>query len=290
MVSSRSLDPAVEIRMVRENLALALSFWTTVKKGLITPEHLPAGRAVVTSNDGKVVEVFNSLELKGDEDLLRCATNQVRGAFAFSAMQAHRTLESVYAKAPLQEDNPDHKAARCSIYLLNNTLRHGLLMPVWACPMGYRQRFEVRPISFVLDASDLDSQPVLWDHFGGLDKYLDLLEYCAGQIEQQPLQAERPGARSTGDATAAQIGVLEALSRAEPLARFIADRCLVGPDLRTIAGGLYSEYLDWCQATGRAALGQRSFGMQLAKLGFTRRRRGRGRHWWEGIELAEAPP
>ena len=31
---------------------------------------------------------------------------------------------------------------------------------------------------------------------------------------------------------------------------------------------------------------QRSFGMQLTAMGFQRRRRGRGKHWWDGIKLA----
>ena len=80
--------------------------------------------------------------------------------------------------------------------------------------------------------------------------------------------------------------VREALANSDPMALFISDRCLVSPESRTIASGLYSEYVDWCLETERAALGQRSFGMQLTKLGFTRRRRGRGRHWWDGIELS----
>ncbi|MCH8351854.1 MAG: hypothetical protein IIB29_16510, partial [Chloroflexi bacterium] len=45
---------------------------------------------------------------------------------------------------------------------------------------------------------------------------------------------------------------------------------------------------DWCRETGQTALVQRSFGMRLTQLGFTRRRRGRGRHWWQGIALANS--
>ena len=271
MVSSSTMDPAMEIRMVRDNLALAISFWTTVKKGLITPEHLPSGRAVVTSDAGKVVEVFNPLELKGYEDLVRCATNQIRCAFAFSVMQ---------------ESNPDHQAARSAIYLLNNTMRRDMLVPVWACPAAYRQRFEVRPIDFVLDATGLDGKPVFWDDFGGLGKYLELLEYCETQIELLPPQPGRSSREAAEEGASLGVGFIEALARSDPMALFLSERCSLGPESRTIAGGLYSEYLDWCFETGREALGQRSFGMQLTKLGFTRRRRGRGRHWWEGIELA----
>jgi hypothetical protein len=282
------MEPTLEIKMVRENLALAVACWTAVKKGLITPAHLPTGRAVVTSEAGEVVELFNPLELKGDEDLVRCATNQVRGAFAFSVMQTHRSLESVHTTTPLQEADPDCKAARCAIYLLNNALRQDMLAPEWACPLGYRHRFEVRPISFVLDASDLDGRTVFWDDFGGLEKYLGLLEYCAGQVQQMPPGRGRTRKGEAGDETSLRLGLTEALSNSDPVAQFIAARCKVGPEALTTAGGLYFEYLDWCQEIGQEALGQRSFGIRLTRLGFIRRRRGRGRHWWQGVELSAA--
>ena len=60
------MDPTLEISMVRENLALSISVWTAAKKGMITTAHLPTGRAAVTSDAGRVVEVFIPLELHGE--------------------------------------------------------------------------------------------------------------------------------------------------------------------------------------------------------------------------------
>jgi len=37
--------------------------------------------------------------------------------------------------------------------------------------------------------------------------------------------------------------------------------------------------------SGERALLQRNFGMQLTRLGYRRRRRSGGRHWWQGIGL-----
>ena len=284
MATSGTFQPALEIGMVRENLALAIAYWTAVRKGLITSAHLPAGRDVVTSEAGQVVEVFNPLELRGEGELARCATNQVRGAFAFSAMQTHRTLESVHPKAPLQETDTDVKSARSSIYLLDHSFRQGMLAPVWFCPLGYRQRFEVRSISFLLDTAHLDGTPLSWGDFGGLEKYLELLEYCADLVENMPLVRGRsPGGEGT-EPSAMRAGIDEALSGSESVAQFIAERCVVGPDARTMAGALYSEYVNWCRQENQPAMVQRSFGMGLTELGFTRRRRGRGRHWWQGLE------
>ena len=47
-----------------------------------------------------------------------------------------------------------------------------------------------------------------------------------------------------------------------------------------------STFLDWCQERGQDDVSQRSFGMQLTAMGLDRRRRGRGKHWWEGIRLS----
>ena len=152
------MEPVLEISMVRENLALAIAVWTAVKKGLITTAHLPTGRAAVTSDAGRVVEIFNPLELHGEGDLIRGATNQVRAAFAFSVLQTHRTLESVYDGPPLQDPDQDRKAARCAVYLLNNSMRRGMLTPTWSCPLGFRWNFKVASISFALDASELDGR------------------------------------------------------------------------------------------------------------------------------------
>ena len=280
------MEPALEIKMVRENLALAIAYWTGVRKGLITSAHLPAGRGIVTSDTGQVVEVFNSLKLEGNEDLARCATNQVRSAHAFSVMHTHRILESVYSGTPLEETDPDRKAARCAIYLLNVTMTEDMLAPVWACPPNYRQRFGVQPISFVLDASSLDGKTVNWHDFGGLEKYLDLLDYVAEQVEQLPERTTRPKSGGTRKEPSIQPSFKETISVADPVYQFVAARCLVSPDAQIIAGGLYADFLVWCQEGGLPTLGQRSFGMRLTKLGFTRRRRGRGRHWWQGIGIA----
>ena len=93
--------PEWEIRMVRENLALAIACWTAVQQGQITPALLPAGRAALVSSAGQRAEVFNPLPPMNRAELARCSSNQVRCAFAFSAMQVHRTLEAVCPGSPL---------------------------------------------------------------------------------------------------------------------------------------------------------------------------------------------
>ena len=170
--------------------ALAMALWAGMKKGLITRAHLPTGRAVVPSDEGFVVEVVNPLDLKSDQELARCVNNHVRGAVTFSAMQTHNTLTRVYRNPPLHEVDPDLRAARCAIFVMNQSLIQEMLAPVWDCPAAYRHRFEVRPISFVLDASALVGKPVSWEDFGGLDKLLDLLLYCVRRLDRAISQVE----------------------------------------------------------------------------------------------------
>ena len=368
--------PEWEIRMVRENLALAIACWTAVQKGQITPAQLPAGREALVSSAGQVVEVFNPLPPMSRVELARCSSNQVRCAFAFSAMQSHRTLEAVCPGAPLtQPGDVSHpllpgrhdgmgrrsqrddglNAARACLYLLDRTFRRGMLVPVWACPPEYRQRFVVGPVSFVLDATELDGKPVSWDDFGGLEKYLKLLDFCAAAVEgrkrdpdflpdfaeeapsghsngagtveagKQPTTAGRtPSKRAAGSvgnglpnggmgrrsqtdakqggsgadsAKEAEAGRWRDADEAEAgrqrdtdeiVRGFVDDRCIVGPGTRIIARGLYDEFLDWCMETEREPLSQRAFGMRLTGMGFRRKRRGRGRHWWEGLGLKDS--
>ena len=175
------MEPALEIKMVRDNLALAVSLSTAATKGLITSAHL-LSQPEVAANTATAHGVAGPVVRHTREELLRRVNNQVRSSFVFSVIQTHLTLERVYATGPLDEADPDLRAARCAIHLLNTSLNLGLLTPVWACPPEYRRRFEARPISFVLDATGLDGETVVWDHFGGLEKFLELLDYCAAWV------------------------------------------------------------------------------------------------------------
>jgi hypothetical protein len=307
------VEPALEIRMVWENLALAMALWIGARKGLIKKDDLPTGKTVVPSGPGTLERVYNPLELRSEQELARCISNQLRGGVTFSAMLTQRTLDLVLGPSPLQETDPDLRAARCAIYLLSSALSQGMLSPVWHCKGPFRDRFEVKTISLVLDASVLDGKPVFWEDIGGLEKYLELLAYLADQMEQlgsgprqwseipqeeieeeilipgstsdlcQPKVAESQLPNGSGsEATASQV--MTAGTGEEPLAGFLETRCNLVPESYTIAAELYSNYLGWCEDAGQNPLAQRSFGIQLTKLGFVRKRRGRGRHWWKGLE------
>ena len=320
------MESYLRIKLGQENLALAMSLGAAAQRGVITAGLVP-GRSEVLSASGRVTEVSTPLQLGDNSDLVRSLNNQVRGSFAFSTISTNRVLGDIYAGPPLEEGEPDWRAARCSLYLLNHTLSHDMMTPVWRCPPEYRQRFEVSSIGFVLDATDLDGKEVFWDDFGGLEIFLDLLGYCkqrvASATESLPAASVEAGKLPTESSQAGSLSpisvlagrtaadgpnfaepaeTMEPLPQAETITRasdsrphpvadsataFVSARGLVATDAMVIAKELYGNYLIWCQESGWKPLSQRSFGMRLTGLGFERKRRGRGRHWWVGLGLAQ---
>ena len=339
------MESYLRIKLVQENLALAISLWAAAQRGFITAAFIP-GRSEIFPDSGRIVEVSTPLQLGDNTDLVRCINNQIRGNFALSAINTHLVLSNVYANSLLEEAEPDLRAARCSIFLLHHTFSHDMMKPVWECPVEYRQRFEVSSIGFVLDATDLDGKEVFWSDIGGMPKYLDLLEYCKQQVASStefpssaspmPLES-RPesfptnadpavatvptatgpvapapvlaGVTAAGGPTpAATFGTQQPLPINEPLppsfdsnlasaplpgptsdsaAAFVSACGMIAPEAMIVAGDLYGNYLTWCRETEQEPLSQRSFGVRLTGLGFERKRRGRGRHWWVGLGLAE---
>ena len=203
------MDSHLRIKLVQENLALSISLWAAAERGVITAGLIP-GRSEILRRSGQIVKVSTPLQRGDNTNLVRYLNNQIRGSFALSAVNTHLVLSNAYGDSPLEEADPDLRAARCSFYLLNHTLSHDMMTQVWRCPVEYRQRFEVSSIGFVLDANQLDGKEVFWDDFGGLPKYLDLLEYCkqrVGQSRQEaipttadpwapPSQSRRPESRA----------------------------------------------------------------------------------------------
>ena len=174
------MESAVQIRLVRENLALTIALWAAAQKGVITAGFLP-NQSEIENDDGDLVRVSVPFEVRDNQELVRCVNNQIRGAFALSAVQTNRVLESVHGNSPLHDEPSDLQSARCILYLLSKTFNDDLMDPVWVCPTEYRQIFEVESISFTLDASALAGKEKYWGDFGGLCKYLDLLEFCSNQ-------------------------------------------------------------------------------------------------------------
>ena len=298
------MESAVQIRLVRENLALAIALWAAAQKGVITAGFLP-NQSEVENGDGDLVRLSVPFEVRDNQELVRCVNNQIRGAFALSAVQTNRALESVHGNLPIQDEPSDLQSARCILYLLSKTFNYDLMDPVWVCPTEYRQTFEVESISFTLDASALAGKKIYWADFGGLSKYLDLLEFCSNQaadeagipsetapkkelVKAEPVKGELATEESAGRARSPETEVIPDLAQLDSISAFVEARCLVHTQEKIIAKDLFDAYVSWCEREGYELMAQRSFGMRLTALGFERRRRGKGKHWWMGIDLTDS--
>ena len=71
----------------------------------------------------------------------------------------------------------------------------------------------------------------------------------------------------------------------QPLQQFVDECCVISPGEAATARDLYIGYVRWCDESHWRPLLQRNFGLKLSGLGFHRRRRGHGRHWWLGIGM-----
>ncbi len=349
------MRPGEEIRLVKRNLSFAVAFWKAAQAGRVPPTALiypgleasrPSGSGVALGESGADLSV----------ELTRGAANQMRAAFALAALQSRRSLGVAFPGEPIEQELPELRTALSVMYLIALAVRRSIIQPVWECPPPYRRLFHIRRLGLTLNATGLKGQPLNWDHFGGLDSYVDLLEYCAASADESgnnvseqgkvvlpdrpslldfddiiglpPAEhyetAETPGVRLPADYNGGeppssrfpQVSPRTA-PPAEPLApapaelpvvpsqfggspavavpnfgvsavdRFVMIRCDTGEGKRILAGELYAGFAEWSRNAGEEPISQRAFGMRLTALGLRRKRRGHGKHWWEGIRLAE---
>ena len=81
-----------------------------------------------------------------------------------------------------------------------------------------------------------------------------------------------------------RISVASQATEMGPIDDFVANACSTGARAMNLAGDLYTSYANWCLDHGYLAHSQRKFGLELRARGYERKRRGKGRHWWIGVE------
>ena len=83
----------------------------------------------------------------------------------------------------------------------------------------------------------------------------------------------------------------------DPLAPYLAERCILSETVRCLKGVLYKDYKDWAETNGRWALGVNKFGGQLKRALMAHynlppeavENHGGTQRWWLGIALRDAP-
>ena len=103
-----------------------------------------------------------------------------------SALQARRSLAVAFPGEPIEEELPELRIALSVIHLIGLAVQRSIFLPVWECPPPYRRFFHIRRFGLTLNAAGIRGKALSWDDFGGLDVYLDLLEYCAESADGVP--------------------------------------------------------------------------------------------------------
>ena len=69
------------------------------------------------------------------------------------------------------------------------------------------------------------------------------------------------------------------------MSEFTSECCTMSDDQACTARDLYVAYLQWCDLNQHPPALQRNFGLGLRQMGFRRRRRSHGKHWWLGLSV-----
>ena len=182
--SITTLTPGERVRLARENLCLAMALYAASHQGIISASFF-SGTATIRGQDGRPFDINTPLEVTDHESLLRTTGNQVRGAFALSALQTQRELEAAFGPAPDAEPSTDGVsdaglwAARSVFRLIAHSVGRDFMAPVWRIPTESRRTLAIPSLGFTLDASELHGQEIHWGHLGGLTGYLDLAQFVS---------------------------------------------------------------------------------------------------------------
>ena len=321
-----------------------MAVYAASHRGFITATLIP-GSPEFRRETGQAYDSSLPLQVTDYRSLLRTTGNQVRGAFAFLAMQTQREAETVFGPVshlpPPAADQPgvDLWNARAATYLIAQSVALDLMAPTWRIPPEFRQSYAIPGMDFALDAQNLHGEEIRWGHFGSLARYLDLslfVSYCLDGIDisvasqassgnygllgllAERLSHEIPSASPIGDVGGygsgsgrlrptrpldesiesdapagwiapdgppePRISVASQASEMGPIDDFVANACSTGARAMTLAGDLYTSYANWCLDNGYLAHSQRKFGLELRARGYERKRRGKGKHWWIGVE------
>ena len=149
--------PGEEIRLVKENLAFAVTLWKAASAGKVPPGPLLRPAPDHPQFNYQAGGLSHS-EAELAAELSRGAANQMRAAFVLSALQCQRSMADAFPGEPIEEEWPELRAARSALYLIGLAVQHSILQPVWECPPPYRRPFHIRRMGFSLNATGLEGR------------------------------------------------------------------------------------------------------------------------------------
>jgi hypothetical protein len=167
--------PKTKLRTAQANLTLAIRLNGEVMAGRIRYTLYQREMAVITGGTGLRLPAHPE---GSKQDLIIGMNNLVLMAIGASALTADEVLEQVFGK---QEKEVGRKGLRAVVHQVRNAFAHSPWRPRWKIFENRRHKYEVHLGAFgqfVFDATTLDSQQLKPEDFGGLEAWVNILQYC----------------------------------------------------------------------------------------------------------------
>ena len=264
---------------LQSNFYLSLSLLETAQNGkLVLDRYSYKGHA---SNKFDFPHETSSSTSRNRESLLPAVRNNLQTTFAFTAVELDTILKSVFSTNPINETDNTIKYVRCVVHLLAVAFINDPMYPIWQCDTEFQTVFYTHDPYREFDCRELNGTAVSWDHFGGIEEFVDILNLSKSIINDKAASDPFVSYEVNNHKSRNKRHT----KKYQNIRDFVNLECVVNNDKMSLAGDLYEAYTNWSNDLNVECLSQRGFGLGLREFGFVRKRRGQGKHWWLGISL-----
>ena len=173
------MTPKEQVNNAVNVFGLCVNLQEAILSGRIAPETFR--KSVKIDTGGKGVTIRNNYT---QEALRVQSKNLLFTALGTTAIVIDTALDAVLgSKKPA--DTSQVGSARAIIYMLRCAFAHDMAFPVWSCKNKYQLQYTVNLPQLgriVFDAKALNGQNLKLEHIGGLEAYVELIEFCKGLI------------------------------------------------------------------------------------------------------------
>jgi hypothetical protein len=167
--------PRAKLRTAQAILGLAFRLNVEVQHGRIQREIYEKNVTILTGGEGVRLPAYPE---GTKHDLILGMHNLVLMAIGATALTADEVLEQVFGK---QDKEVSRQGLRAVVNQVRNAFAHSPWRPKWLIKKHLRQKYEVHLGDLgrsVFDATTLDGQQLKPEDFGGLEAWVNILQYC----------------------------------------------------------------------------------------------------------------
>lgn len=175
--------PKAKLRTAQAVLGLAFRLNVEVQHDRISRELYDRDVTILTGGTGVRLPAYS----EGTEhDLMLGMHNLVLIAIGATALTADEVLEQAFGK---QDKEVSRQGLRAVVNQIRNAFAHTPWSPKWLIRPHLRQKYEVHlgdSGRFAFDATTLDGKQLKPEDFGGLEVWVNILQYCEQIVPDGP--------------------------------------------------------------------------------------------------------